>query len=350
MKLNWGLSWFSVAILLVWMVLAFSCVSSQQPQKVKLDPVSEQFLDNVSFIILPVEEKIFREMPPEDRGEFIRDFWARRDPDPSTPGNEYRQTYYTRLAIADRAFKVGKPGRKTDRGRIYILFGPPTNVITKSMGDVPYEQRGFVKANPLESGTITERATEIWIYDNYPEYFAGPLRLVFVDYYGTGDYRLETKLEITPFSMVAPEWDPPNLAKYQWVGEIAQDEKTAADLSIFDYNATAVTSLLGEGLVAQVKVDIPFARLDFRQEGENYTYDLLLSVEIRDGQKNIITHQAEEIGNSLSLELLKSNISNQVNIHREWTLDLPPQSFYIYISVTDKVRGKRLRKLLKVTS
>lgn len=349
MKSKRIISWFSLAGIIIGAALTLSCASSQ-PKKVELDPVSEQFLDNVSFIILPVEEKIFREMPPEDRGEFIRDFWARRDPDPSTPVNEFRQTYYTRLAIADKAFKVGKPGRKTDRGRIYILLGPPTNVITKSMGDVPYEQRGFVKANPLETGTITERATEIWVYDNYPEYFAGPLRLVFVDYYGTGDYRLETKLEITPFSMVSPEWDPPNLAKYQWIGEIAQDEKTAADLSIFDYNATAETSILGGGPIAQVNVDIPFARLDYRREEKNYAYDLVVAVEIRDEHKNIITRQEEAIQDSLSLERLKSNIANQVSIYREWTLDLPPHSYFIYISVTDKVRGKRLRKLLKVTT
>ena len=343
-----SIKWTIIVVLAAWIGGIIACASSQ-PKKLQLDPLSQKFLDYVSYIIMPVEEKIFREMPPEDRGEFIRDFWARRDPDPSTPINEFRQTFYTRLAIADKAFKVGKPGWRTDRGRIYILLGPPTNVISKSMGDVPYEQNKFVKANPLETGTITERATEIWVYDNYPEYFAGPLRLVFVDYYGTGDYKLQTKLEITPFSMVSPEWDPPNLAKYQWIGEIAMDERRAADLAIFDYNVAAEVTSSPEGPLAQVKVDIPFARLDYKKEGEKYIYDLSVAVEIRDKEKNIITRQEEEIRDSLPWERLKSNITNQLTIHRTWSLDLPPKSHFIYISVTDKVRGKRLRKLLTVS-
>jgi len=298
--------WSIFVVLAAWSLGTIACASSQ-PKKLQLDPLSQKFLDYVSYIIMPVEEKIFREMPPEDRGEFIRDFWARRDPDPSTPINEFRQTFYTRLAIADKAFKVGKPGWRTDRGRIYILLGPPTNVISKSMGDVPYEQNKFVKANPLETGTITERATEIWVYDNYPEYFAGPLRLVFVDYYGTGDYKLQTK------------------------------------------NVAAEVTSSPEGPLAQVKVDIPFARLDYKKEGEKYIYDLSVAVEIRDKEKNIITRQEEEIRDSLPWERLKSNITNQLTIHRTWSLDLPPKSHFIYISVTDKVRGKRLRKLLTVS-
>jgi GWxTD domain-containing protein len=341
--------WVSLTAIITWILLTITCISTG-PKKLELDPLSQKFLDYVSYIIMPVEEKIFREMPPEDRGEFIRDFWARRDPDPSTPENEFRQTFYTRLAIADKAFKVGKPGWKTDRGRIYILLGPPTNIISKSMGDVPYEQNKFVKANPLETGTITERATEIWVYDNYTGYFAGPLRLVFVDYYGTGDYKLQTKLEITPFSMVSPEWDPPNLAKYQWVGEIAMDEKHVGELVIFDYNVAAEISSTDEEPIALVSVDIPFARLDYKKDGQNYNYSLLVVIEIRDAQKNIITRQEEEINDSLSLERLKSNIANQVTIHRDWSLDLPPKSQFIYISVTDKVRGKRLRKLLTISS
>lgn len=97
-------------------ILLSGCIS-QKTGRVSLDPASQQFLDLVGYIILPVEEKVFKEMPFEDRGEFINEFWARRDPDPSTPLNEYRQTYYTRLAVADKAFGKGKPGWRTDQVR-----------------------------------------------------------------------------------------------------------------------------------------------------------------------------------------------------------------------------------------
>ncbi len=326
----------------------FSCASSV-PKRVSLDPASQKFLDLIGYIILPIEEKIFREMPPEDRGEFIKDFWARRDPDPSTPENEFRRTYYTRLAIGDKAFKVGKPGWKTDRGRIYILLGPPTNVITKSMGDVPYEQAKFVKANPIETGTITERPTEIWVYDNYPEYFAGPLRLVFVDYHGTGDYQLTTKLEITPFSMVSPTWDPPNLAKYQWLGQIQMDEKTPGDLAIFDYDVYAdISRKKGEAASVIISIDIPCYRLDFHKKQEKFTCDLSMSAEIRDTQSNMITRQEKQSLQVLSKNQIRSMVTNKSVIHNEIELDFPLESKFIYISVTDNVTGKRLRKLLQV--
>jgi len=78
-------------------------------------------------------------MPPEDRAEFVADFWKRRDPTPETAANEFRSMYYTRHAVADKAFRAGIPGWMTDRGRIFILLGPPTDVIKQSMGSATKE-------------------------------------------------------------------------------------------------------------------------------------------------------------------------------------------------------------------
>jgi GWxTD domain-containing protein len=287
-------------------------------------------------------------MPSEDRGEFIRDFWARRDPDPTTQVNEFRETYYQRMAIADKAFKRGKPGWMTDRGRAYILLGPPTNVITKTMGDSAYEQNKFVKANTLETGTLTERPTEIWVYDNYPDYFEGPLRLVFVDYYSTGDFKLTTNETITAFSMFSPQWDPPDLAKFQWVGELEMDEVNFGEVAIFDYDASA--EVKGEGSLrsAVVYMDIPFFRLDYREQEKKYTCSLDIAVEIRDNRKQVLTTQNEAFSRTFSLEEIRSNIANKIQNHKEWELDLPPTAQYIYVSVTDTVKQKRLRKLLTI--
>ena len=324
--------------------------ASKGPGKVTLDPTSQKFLDYIGYIILPVEEKIFREMPVEDRGEFIRDFWARRDPDPSTPINEFRQIYYARLATADKAFRAGKPGWKTDRGRIYILLGPPTNIIKKPMGDVPYEGGKYVKASTLETGTLTERPTEIWVYDQYPEFFSGPLRLVFVDYYSTGDYKLTTNVEITPFSMVSPTWDEPDLAKFQLVGEIEADERSLGELGIFDYDVSANIIKGRDASSAAIFIKISYARLDYRQVGKNYSCDLLISAEVRDSQKKVLTRKEEPFSLTLSEEKLKDKITNKISIHKEWKLNLPPGSEFIYFSITDNVKGKKLRKLLQAKS
>lgn len=331
---------WSICLLLV------SC-ATKGPGKVSLDPESKKFLDYISYIILPVEEKIFREMPSEDRGEFIKDFWARRDPDPSTPANEFRNAYYTRLATADKAFRVGKPGWKTDRGRIYILLGQPTNIITKSMGDVPYEQGKFFKANPIETGTLTERPTEIWVYDNYPEYFAGPGRLVFVDYNSTGDYKLTTKMKITPFSLVSPTWDEPNLAKYHWLGEIEMGKKSFAEVGIFDYDVS-IKVIPGLRPSASVLIDIPCTRMDYEKKEGKYSCDLLLSAEIRDSQKRILARKEEPFSQVFTKEKLKRMIADKMQIHKELALDLAPESKFIYVSVIDNVSGKKLRKLLQI--
>jgi GWxTD domain-containing protein len=319
--------------------------ASKDSGKVSLDPESQQFLGYIGYIILPVEEKIFREMPPEDRGEFIRDFWARRNPDPSTPINEFRQSYYTRLATADKAFRAGKPGWKTDRGRIYILLGSPTNILRKAMGDVPYEAGNYVQASTLETGTLTEKPTEIWVYDNYPEIFFGPLRLIFVDYHGTGDYKLTTNVEITPFSMVAPTWDEPDMAKYQWQGEIEMDGKGYEALAIFNYDVSLEIEEGMTGSFVSLSIDVPYSRVGIRQEGENYICDLIISAEVIDSQNLRVSQKGEPFSRNLSKNQLKDMIKNKVQIHKEWEFSLPPGKNLVYVSVTDSVRGKKLRKL-----
>lgn len=325
--------------------LLLVCCASKGPGKVSLDPQSQQFLDYIGYIILPVEEKIFREMPPEDRGEFIKDFWARRDPDPSTPINEFRQSYYTRLATADKAFRAGKPGWKTDRGRIYILLGRPTNILRKAMGDVPYEVGKFVTASTLETGTLTEKPTEIWVYDNYPEIFSGPLRLVFVDHYGTGDYKLTTNVEITPFSMAAPTWDEPDLAKYQWQGEIEMGGKGYEALAIFDYDVSLEIEERKAGSFVSLVINVPYARVGIRQQGENYICDLIISAEVIDSQNLRVSQKGEPFSRTFSKDQLRDMIKDKVQIHKEWEFSLPSGKNLVYVSVTDNMRGKKLRKL-----
>ncbi len=335
-------------MVVVCLCLGFAACASKGPGKVELDPQSQQFLDYMSYIILPVEKKIFLEMPHEDRGEFIRDFWARRDPDPTTPENEYRTIFYNRLAIADQAYRIGKPGWKTDRGRMYILLGPPTNVITKSMGGSPQFRPTLMPEAPLEEGTVTEKPTEIWVYDNYTDEFSGPLRLVFVDYYRTGDYQLTSHQEITAFSMLTLQWDPLDLPKFQWMGMLEMDEKSVPGYAIFDYDAAADTYEEGDQRNAIVSIDIPYERLDYTSTGDTFTCTFQITAEIRDSEKKLITGQEEHYSEKLTREQLRGLILNRMNIHKEWELDLPLKGKYIYISVADKVRNKRLRKLLEI--
>jgi len=315
-----------------------------------LDQNNQKFLDFIRYIIIPQEEKIFREMPPEDRHEFVSDFWKRRDPSPDTEENEFRNQYYTRLAVADKAFRTGIPGRKTDRGRIYILLGPPTDVIKKSMGEATRElsrTRRDLSQDLIEEGTRTERPTEIWIYNEYPDYFSGPLRLVFVDYESNGDYKLTTDVEVKPFSMMSYIQSDPNLVKYQWIGEIEQDESLPQILPFLDYSVSI--GKIEKGTSGNYAVtcffDIPFRAISYKKENDHYVYDLELSIEAIEMEQGGAYGEKKEIRENLSLENLKTNIKEGLSLTEYMRIPLEKGTNQIYFSLRDNVQQKRLRKL-----
>ena len=117
----------------------------------KLDKEAKKWLEDVRPIILPDEEKTFRGLKDKsDREEFQKIFWARRDPDPQTPANEFRTEYETTKADVDTRFRVsGRPGSATDCGRVYILLGAPDDV-------------------KREPGTGGSRTPETWTYRDRP--------------------------------------------------------------------------------------------------------------------------------------------------------------------------------------
>jgi GWxTD domain-containing protein len=119
----------------------------------KLDKDSKKWLDQVRPLILPEEEKVFRELKDKsERDEFQKIFWARRDPDLETPANEFRTEYEKTVADVDTRFRVaGKPGSATDCGRVYILLGVPDDV-----------------KRDAGAGAASPRSPETWIYRDRP--------------------------------------------------------------------------------------------------------------------------------------------------------------------------------------
>lgn len=331
-------------------VLSSSCAASFKILKSPQDENSQKFLDFMRYIITPQEEKIFREMPPEDRHEFIADFWKRRDPDPETEKNEFRSQYYARLAVADKAFRAGIPGWLTDRGRIYILLGPPTDIIKKGMGEASREfsrTRRDLSSDLLQEGTITERPTEIWVYNQYPDYFTGPLRLVFVDYESNGDYKLTTDVEVKPFSMMTYVQSDPNLLKYQWIGEIVDGESPTPVLPLLDYSKSiGKLEKSGEGNYSVAcAFDIPFRSIAFERKDTQFAYDLELAVEVRNAELKGTYAEKKELRDSLPLERLKSFIKDGRSLTETLTVPLERGTNTIYFSLNDRTQQKRLRKL-----
>lgn len=118
----------------------------------EIDKNARKWLDTVRPIILPEEEKAYKNLKNNsDAAEFQKIFWARRDPDLDTPANEYQQEYLKLVAEVDPMFKLaGREGSMTDCGRIYILLGPPDSVKKES------------------SATVSLRLPETWTYKDRP--------------------------------------------------------------------------------------------------------------------------------------------------------------------------------------
>src|SRR5258706_1912410 len=108
---------------------------SEKPKNVKSenkDAYKNWMTEDVPYIITPDERKAFLALrTDEERENFINTFWARRDPDPDTEENEFREEYYQRITYANENFSSRIPGWKTDRGRIYITSGKPHSIETR---------------------------------------------------------------------------------------------------------------------------------------------------------------------------------------------------------------------------
>ena len=151
----------------------------------KLNSVYKRWLDeDVRWIITDEERKTFNALKnDEEREQFIEQFWLRRDPDPDTDTNEYREEYYQRIAYANEKYTSGIPGWKTDRGRMYIMFGKPDQIESHPSGgsyDRPTWEGG---------GTTSTYPFEIWWY-RYIEGVGSDVEIEFVDPTGSGEYRI----------------------------------------------------------------------------------------------------------------------------------------------------------------
>ena len=141
---------------------------------------------DVKYIITKDEKKAFEQLKTdEERENFIATFWSRRDPNPDTEENEYREEYYERIAYANEHFASGIPGWRTDRGRIYITWGKPDSVESHPTGG-SYDRPSYEGG-----GSTTTYAFETWFY-RYLEGVGSGVEIEFVDPTGTGEYRIAT--------------------------------------------------------------------------------------------------------------------------------------------------------------
>ncbi len=169
----------SIVLLLIFCVLLSPSSCRYYSLEKKLEPDDADFISKVRYIISEKEKRIFLEIPNDEKKDWIEEFWRLRDPDPGTEENELKMEYFNRIEQATEMFRTEtKPGWMTDRGRIYILFGPPMERIFFPMGSGPQGKCG-----------------ETWYYGGFPVAFVddtctAQFKLITYDLSGAREYNL----------------------------------------------------------------------------------------------------------------------------------------------------------------
>ena len=244
-------------IFLLCFLFLLSCASYKLENN--LDPESKEFLSKVRYINTKQERKIFLNLPPSERKDFIEEFWNKRDPDPDTEENEFKGQFFSRIEEANHLFREGgTQGWLQDRGRIYILLGPP-------------EQRDVYPRGYHFHG----KPMEIWHY--------GFFLIVFIDYSWSGDYKLEplSARHISEINKAQMELKP----------------KIKAKKVVFDFNIK-IKKVKEDELLIQIEV--PYKNIWFTEEENKIKTTLVLSIEIIDSSGKKVWDYQKNYSISLS--------------------------------------------------
>lgn len=293
-----------VSIILGALLFIHSCAIL--PNNKHLDPESKDFISKTRYIITKEEKATFMSLPPEKRAQFIEDFWARRDPTPGTEINEFKDQYYQRIEEANRIFREGStPGWLQDRGRIYIMFGRPSERITYPRGMGLYG-----------------KPTEIWYYGFFP--------IVFIDENWTGNYLLSP------------------LSAYQ-ISEIAKahsqltsiEEEQSAKQPPVNFNL----SFSSKNEEVEFKIEIPFNSIWFKSRDEKFVTTLEIRLEVVDKKGKKVWDYKE------SLPLSYSKEEGLKLIDEIYTLkikaELKPGEYTVEAEVSNQTGGGASKKTLK---
>ena len=210
--------------------------AAQKAFKHEVGESYKKWLDeDVRWIITDQERTAFKQLSnDEERDAFIEQFWQRRNPNPDSEENEYKEEHYRRIAYANEHFAAGIPGWRTDRGRIYIMYGPPDEIDSHPSGGLynrPMDEGG---------GETTTYPFEDWRYrylDNLPGTQKQEIIIEFVDSCMCGEYH-----------MTMDKGEKDALAKVPGAGLTLYEEMGMADKS--DRSMNGISSL-GAGPLSQ---------------------------------------------------------------------------------------------------
>ena len=209
---------------------------------------------DVAYIIADEERRAFVQLSnDEERDQFIEQFWLRRDPTPDTLENEFKEEHYRRIAYANEHFASGIAGWKTDRGRIYIVYGPPDEIDSHSSG-------GSYQQSPEEGGgQITTFPFERWRY-RYLQGVGTNIVIEFVDQTMSGEYHLT----IDPTEKNALQHTPMGQSQQQQNPALASSFRDEFEPLEQMHNLWKPPAIQYKDLEAMVKSDIRYNILPLR--------------------------------------------------------------------------------------
>jgi GWxTD domain-containing protein len=300
----------------VFLVLGLAAVSACRLYNIerKLTPAYADFLSKVRYIVTGEERKIFLELPDAEKDGYIDEFWKRRDPDPDTPQNEYKIEYEDRLQKAGNLFRgEGRPGWETDRGRIFILFGPPSERLT-----YPMDSTGYCR--------------EIWYYGSFP--------VVFVDENCSGNFVMK--------AINLAHLQDLNIAQGYFQKTFKQEKK------FFDYDVAIEKVGADAGVYeGKVLVDIPYSTIWFTFKQERLETGFIVRLEMTDESGHPVWDAQDSFPLTLAESELKENRSRRFRMEFPLRIDkdldrLRDQKLRLEVSVTNTTEGKELKKALEL--
>lgn len=298
----------SVYAVAIWLwVLILASASCGPAGRVALDPASKDFFEYARLIMTKPEKDIFRLLPDrESREEFIEDFWSKRDPDPSTDENEFKQEFYDRIEFVNKRFIEGIPGWKTDRGRIYIYLGPPDKI----------DQRPYIN-DPNVKGLIW------WGYYRYR------LGIEFIDKTGDGRYSLSRQSGAAGGLL-----DVIEKAKFGQVFDNSEDIGKVFSKFDADYDSAS----------KEIILSIPIESLSFEADAEKLKADFAFEFYIYSNKKP----EKDRFTREASYETTEEEALEMEKVVLTFPYDLKPGEYYLDVVVIIRPNIGKVRKIFRI--
>jgi len=289
-----------------------------------LDPESSDFISIARYIITPEEYKQFINLPGKERYKFMEDFWKRRDPDPETEENEFRVVYLARLAEAIEIFNKGASGYLSDRGMVYVIFGPPDYVY-----------------HPTNVVSRVDKVYEKWSYnlllDKYPN-----VEIYFVDRFGSSSFTGSPGFSSGKFE----------LARNASVISLMQEAKRhylerGAKNTLFKYDIhLKKRGKDGEKVKLLIQIGIPYKNIWFSKVEDKMEAILSLNVKILDASKNKIWEHKQDY----TLSVFEKKVGELLKEKEKHVIEIPTAlskgKYLLHVILADKTEGEEEKKVL----